>query len=127
MNHLWYRLIDKLYDWYIIRILSNLYNYRSIHVPRACNGPDFSLIDCVKDEEWLKRQQKLSDPYPPVQNGKYTFFLDDGIKYMEGSYKNGKEDGIFTVFYGSGEKYCDYIFKEGKIIEVINYNEDGEY
>ena len=127
MNHLWYRLIDKLYDWYIIRILSNLYNYRSIHAPRACNGPDFSLIDCVKDEEWLKRQQKLSDPYPPVQNGKYTFFSDDGIKYMEGSYKNGNEDGIFTVFYGSGEKYCDYIFKEGKIIEVINYNEDGKY
>ena len=96
---------------------------------KSSNERDFpiDLIDCVRDEEWFKRQQKLSDPYPPVQNGKHTFFLDNGIKFMEGNYKNGKEDGIFTIFYGSGEKYCEYTYKEGKIIEVINYNVDGGY
>jgi len=118
MKHLWYRLTSKL---------SNLYYYKSFHAPRACNGPDFSLIDCVRDEEWLKRQPKISDPYPPVQNGNYTFFLDYGIRYMDGSFKNGKEDGIFTIFYGSGNKYCEYTAKEGEIVgEVIYYKENGE-
>ena len=85
------------------------------------------LVDCVRDKEWYERQEKNSDPYPPIQNGDHTFYHDNGIKFVEGSYKNGKEDGTFTWYYGGGNKYREVHYKDGILNGPTNeWYENGD-
>ena len=51
--------------------------------------------------------------------------LEDRQKKSEGTYKNGKKDGLFTWWYVNGKKEYEGTYKNGRKISVKEWNEDG--
>lgn len=49
------------------------------------------------------------------RNGTYCQFYENGNKYSEGYYVNGKEDGLFTIFYDDGKPSFEGCYVNGKL------------
>ena len=56
---------------------------------------------------------------------KNTLWYKDGQKWQEGTYKDGKEDGLWTIWYESGQKKMEAILKDGELISDKCWDEDG--
>ena len=50
---------------------------------------------------------------------------ENGQKYKEGTYKDGKEDGKWTEWYENGQKSVETTFKDGEFIKETYWDEDG--
>ena len=74
----------------------------------GCSKPinENSLID----RNGVKYQQDSQKPY----SGKVFRLFYNGEKKLEGSYKNGKEDGLWTEWNKSGRKIFEGNYKDGK-------------
>ena len=58
--------------------------------------------------------------------GLWTKWYENGQKELEGNYKDGKKDGLWTSWYENGQKEVEGTFKDGELVEVISmWNEDG--
>jgi len=95
------------------------------------------LFSCTNNE--LK--EEIVDKYPNGAPKKIEYFLTDGDKkelvketrffengekYMEGEFKNGKKNGKWTAWFENGKKQSEGIFKEGFSNGPINvWNENG--
>jgi antitoxin component YwqK of YwqJK toxin-antitoxin module len=61
-----------------------------------------------------------------IEDGKYTWWYENGQKSCEGNYKNGKEDGKWTDWYDNGQKSREVRFKDDDLVLIIGrWNEDG--
>jgi len=49
-----------------------------------------------------------------IQKVKEEGYFEKGQKEFEGSYKDGKKDGLWTVWYENGQKKEEITFKNGK-------------
>ena len=59
-------------------------------------------------------------------DGLSTIWYENGQKWMEGNYKDGKDDGLWTRWYENGQKKGEGRMKDGKLDGLqIFYNEDG--
>ena len=59
-------------------------------------------------------------------DGLSTLWYDNGQKWSERTYKDGKEDGLHTSWYDNGQKKHEGIFKDGELVNIIGiWNEDG--
>ena len=59
---------------------------------------------------------------------KHTIYHDNGNKWEEGHYKNGKREGECISFYENGEKELVSYFKKGKPCNIwIHWDKDGNY
>ena len=60
------------------------------------------------------------------RNGLYTEWYENGKKFKEEPYKDGKQDGLWTWWYENGQKEVQNTFKDGELVEVTGmWNEDG--
>jgi len=57
--------------------------------------------------------------------GKWTFWYENGKKEYEGTYKDGKQDGLVTQWYDYGLKKEEETYKDGELISKKEWNEDG--
>ena len=46
-------------------------------------------------------------------------------KVEEGTYKDGKLDGLYTSWYENGQKQIEVTFKDGELISEQCWDEDG--
>ena len=59
------------------------------------------------------------------QDGKWTYWWENGQKGAEETYKDGKEEGLWTQWYENGQKRGEATFKDGSLISVKCWDEDG--
>ena len=71
-----------------------------------------------KDGIWYA--PKTDIPY----SGKWTWWYDNGQKWSEGTFKDGKEDGLVAELYRNGQKNREGTYKDGKWISKC-WDEDG--
>ncbi|MDP7366077.1 MAG: rhodanese-like domain-containing protein [Candidatus Pacebacteria bacterium] len=73
-------------------------------------------IEKVKYEEYYKNGQKYEEgTYKDgKQDGLYTVWHENGQKEKEGTYKKGNHDGLWTRWYKNGQKYEEGTYKDGK-------------
>ena len=85
----------------------------------GCSKPiaDETLIG----EEGLKYHPETKELY---SGDVFKNYLGGKTQY-EGSYKDGKQDGLYTEWYENGQKSNETIYDEGKIISKKEWNEDG--
>ncbi len=57
--------------------------------------------------------------------GKKTNYYRSGKKQLEGTYKDGEEDGLWTDWYENGQKWNEVIYKDGERVSEKHWNEDG--
>tara|TARA_B100000959_G_C14842429_1_gene566630 strand:- start:673 stop:1035 length:363 start_codon:yes stop_codon:yes gene_type:complete len=50
----------------------------------------------------------------PPKNGPYVEYYENGKKWSETHYKNGKRDGLETEWYKNGQKSYEGHYKNGK-------------
>ena len=77
--------------------------------------------DSLIDRNGVKYQQDSQKPY----SGKVFRLYDTGENKNEGSYKNGKQDGLFTSWYENGQKSEEITYKDGEMIEWTLWDENG--
>jgi len=56
---------------------------------------------------------------------KETTYYENGQKWLESTYKDGKEDGLWTTWYENGQKMGEETFKDGVVISEKCWDEDG--
>ena len=104
--------MKKLYPTFIILLLFFL---------DGCSTPldDESLIN----RGGVKYQQDSQKPY----SGKVVGLYENGEKKLEGSYKDGKEDGLWTYWTENGQKRLEGTWKDGEYdgLHTVWY-EDGQ-
>jgi len=72
------------------------------------------IVGCVpprlveKDGLWYA--PKTDIPY----SGKWTWWYDNGQKWSEGTFKDGKEDGLVAELYRNGQKKEEGTWKNGE-------------
>ena len=87
----------------------------------GCSKPldDESLID----RGGVKYQQDSQKPY----SGKVFSLYGNGQKEFEGSYKDGKRDGLWFWLDDIGQKYKEETYKDGELDGLWTYwNYDGQ-
>ena len=78
------------------------------------SGPVFSLDDKGRN----KIESNLEDG--KLISYKEFQWYENGQKYIEIPYKNGKVDGLATKWYENGQKMTEGTFKDGELISKKN-------
>ena len=68
---------------------------------------------------------KLEGSYKNKKNGKWTVWYENGQKWSEITYKNGKEDGKWTYWYANGQMASEGTHNDGEKILQKCWDEDG--
>jgi protein-export membrane protein SecD len=73
-------------------------------------------IEKVKYEEYYKNGQKYEEgTYKDgKQDGLYTVWHENGQKRLEGTYKDGEQDGKWVEWYENGQKEEEGTYKDGE-------------
>ena len=58
-------------------------------------------------------------------NGLLTGWYENGQKMMEATLKDGAPDGLWTSLYEKGQKQSETIYKNGELITAECWDEDG--
>jgi antitoxin component YwqK of YwqJK toxin-antitoxin module len=75
---------------------------------------------------YLGGNKKLEGSYKDgKRDGLETRWYENGQKDYEGTYKDGKEDGKWTDWYSNGQKSKEKTYKDGKLISEKCWHEDG--
>ena len=59
------------------------------------------------------------------KDGLYTMWYENGQKSKEGTFKDGIRDGLYTEWYENGQKKVESTYKDGEVISEKYWNEDG--
>ena len=79
--------------------------------------------DSLIDRNGVKYQQDSQKPY----SGKVFSLYGNGQKEFEGSYKDGKRDGLWFWLDDIGQKYKEETYKDGELDGLWTYwNYDGQ-
>ena len=57
--------------------------------------------------------------------GLQTTWHDNGQKESERTYKDGKEEGLSTAWYRNGQKSWEAMFKDDKLVSATYWDEEG--
>ena len=74
------------------------------------------MLELVKAITWYENGQKwLEEAYKDGKlDGKWVDWYENGQKRTEFTYKDGKEHGLSTIWYENGEKVSEETFKDGE-------------
>ncbi|SVD78534.1 uncharacterized protein METZ01_LOCUS431388, partial [marine metagenome] len=72
------------------------------------SGPVFSL-----NERGLNKRESILEDGKMISYKEFEWY-ENGQKRSEGTYKDGKEDGLETRWYENGQKSSEGIYKDGK-------------
>ena len=80
-----------------------------------------------KDFVWYENGQKWEEiTYKDgKKDGLETWWYIDGKKCFEGTWKDGKLDGLVTGWYENGQKSGEWNYKDGEEISEKRWNVDG--
>ena len=84
-------------------------------------------IQKVKEEGYHEKGQKeFEGSYKDgKKEGLWTYWNENGQKKYEWNYKDGEEDGLKIYWYENGQKWYEGTYKDGKLISKKEWNEDG--
>ena len=72
---------------------------------------------------WKNGKPYSLSPY----SGVAVEYYDNGLKFGEGTWKNGKEVGLFTSWYENGQIRSEETYKDGELDgKLILWYEDGQ-
>ena len=75
---------------------------------------------------WENGQKGAEETYKDGKlDGKWTGWYENGQKEREGTLKDGEIDGLSTQWYENGQKRGEATFKDGSLISVKCWDEDG--
>ena len=73
-------------------------------------------------QKWSEGNFKDGKP-----DGLSVEWFENGQKWSEGNYKNGKEDGLSVTWHKNGQKYVEANYKDGKLVGSMKlWNSKGE-
>ena len=67
-------------------------------------------------ETWKPDGEKCPVTNLKDGNGKHILYYDNGQKWSETNYKDGKMDGLSTTWHESGQKEYERNYKDGKLV-----------
>lgn len=92
----------------------------------ACSSPPYEVVE----ERFSNGNPKVVKAYKSEAQEvllKEVQYYNDSSKYMEGSYKNGKRDGVWTAWYQNGNIWSTGNYKEGlESGKKTVYHENGQ-
>jgi antitoxin component YwqK of YwqJK toxin-antitoxin module len=59
------------------------------------------------------------------EDGLWTGWYENGQKMLEGTYKDGESAGKWTYWHSNGQKSWEETYKDGGLIEETWWDEDG--
>ena len=59
------------------------------------------------------------------RDGLVTTWYENGQMKQEGTFRDGKRDGLVTQWYENGKKQLEVTFKDGELISEKHWNEDS--
>ena len=89
------------------------------------------VVGCTKepiDDETLIEEDGLvyhPDTKELYSGDVFKNYLGGKTQY-EGSYKDGKQDGLYTEWHENGQKWIEATYKDGELIEETWYYENGQ-
>ena len=95
---------------------------------RSDPEPGHSLFAKEDPQLELNSLNLVSLPnHEELYTGQYGSWYEDGQKMMEGTYKEGKHDGLWTTWHENGQKRTEFTYKEGKHDGFWSaWDEDGQ-
>ena len=84
-------------------------------------------IELVKEIKWYENGQKREEGTfkDGKEDGLWTLWHDNGQKEGEGTFKNGKQDGLWTLWHDNGQKWMETTYKDGRMIESTYWDKYG--
>jgi len=88
----------------------------------------FGYSQSINDEKLIKKGRKKYHPDTnELYSGKVFKNRMGGEKDFEGSYKDGKKDGLWTVWYENGQKKEEGTYKDGESDGLVtSWYENGQ-
>jgi len=88
----------------------------------GCSSPEpINYEETLNTRDGVFYTKDTNEPY----SGQVFSLYDDGKKKKEGTFKDGKQNGLWTMWYVSGQKRYEGTYKDGEIISRKGWNEDG--
>ena len=92
-------------------------------------GGIVGVICCMKHSDMCKdsgkKTGKNGDKDGKLDGLSIWWTYENGQKWLEGTYKNGKEDGSHTRWFENGQKRSKENYKDGKLVSETCWDEDG--
>ena len=79
-------------------------------------------LDSLQYRDGLHYQTNESEPY----SGWTKKMYDSGQVQFLAQFKDGKLDGLFTSWHENGQKWGEETYKNGKLVSTKYYNSKGE-
>ena len=73
---------------------------------------------------WAKWTYLVKDGQQ-LKEGLYTEVYESGKKKLQGTYKNGLQEGTVTAWYESGQVNFIYQYSQGRLVSSENYSPEG--
>ena len=75
---------------------------------------------------WENGQKGAEETYKDgKEEGLWTQWYENGQKRGEATFKDGELDGLSTAWYDNGQKRFETTYKDGELIEETYWDEDG--
>ena len=89
----------------------------------GCSKEPINYETTLVERESVFYTQDTNEPY----SGPVFSLYEDEKKKEEGTYKDGKPDGLWTYWYNDGQKKGELTFKDGKLHGTqINWYRNGQ-
>ena len=85
--------------------------------------PAVQAVDASKlvERDGLPDEDDSETPF----TGVVVYKDDNGQKKVEGTYKDGKGEGLLTLWYENGQKQHEATYKYGELVSVTRWDEEG--
>ena len=96
----------------------------------GCGEPDLSDPDVVEDAtadavDSSKLQDRNGIMYLANEDTPFTgrteSFYENGQKWWEVNFKDGKPNALLTVWYANGQKAAERTYKDGKLMSAVHW------
>ena len=88
----------------------------------GCSKEPINIETTLVERDGVFYTKDTNKPY----TGQVFSLYDDGKKKEEGTFKDGKKDGLWTWWYENGQKKTKGTYKDGKQVGKWTWhNEDG--
>ena len=90
-----------------------------------CFGQKYELAEDFYDNGLPKSISTYKVSKDKIELVKKVRWHENGQKFEEGTYKDGKKDGLWTDWYENEQKEEEGTYKDGEWISSKNWNLDG--
>ena len=88
----------------------------------GCSSPEpINYEETLNERDGVFYTKDTNEPY----SGPVFSLYDDGKKNKEGTFKDGKEDGLWTSWYENGQKWRERIYKPDELYSYTVWNRNG--